>query len=91
MAGLRALRLGMQNPGGRFAPSARCRTRYFSGEQSLPTTRTVLTLIFFCDIAPPVVPAADGAPDELVSSVPVTSTRLPMFEALRSDELPSSA
>jgi hypothetical protein len=43
----------------------------------------------------PVVPAAvpavpdDGEPDELLSSVPVTSTRLPTFE-LKSDEALSS-
>jgi len=66
--------------------------------QSLPTTRTELTfrcsppLIELDALDEPVEPVELGVlelDDAAWSTVPVTSTRLPTFDADRSDELPS--
>src|ERR1041385_3461151 len=59
---------------------------YCSLEQSLPMTRTEETRIFSlaeddAELVAPAAPVADeGELDDIVSSVPVTSTRLPTLE-----------
>ena len=101
MSGLAQAPCARPDPGGRGRPPG-CAGYFSLAEQSLPMTLTELTRIrgaldapdVALEVVPVVVPVARAVvdvvdPDILLSSVPVTSTRLPTFDD-RSDAALSS-